>query len=211
LFLIISGQVTVSRLLHDGHVLVLDIYQQDEFFGESGLLDMPGAAERAVARQKLNLMMWTAAEIEELSLNRPRLGVALIQMLAQRTLDLGQRIESFSLDNIPRRMARSLLRFAERFGTEESDGSVRMMALTHELLAHYVGTSREIVTHYMNQFRRDGYLTYSRKHVTLDRGALSKWLHQTGRKAGRVNGLGGSALARLWDEVAIDSISATPR
>jgi CRP-like cAMP-binding protein len=156
-------------------------------------------------------MMWPAVEIEELSLNRPRLGVALIQMLAQRTLDLGQRIESFSLDNIPHRMARALLRFAQRFGTDEADGSVRMMALTHELLAHYVGTSREIVTHYMNQFRHDGYLTYSRKHVTLHRGVLNEWLHQTGRKAGRVNGLGASAAASLWDEVPTDSIPATRR
>ncbi len=31
-----------------------------------------------------------------------------------------------------------------------------MMPLTHELLSQYVGTSREIVTHYMNQFRRQG-------------------------------------------------------
>ena len=55
-----------------------------------------------------------------------------------------------------------------------------MAALTHELLAQYVGTSREIVTHYMNQFRRQGYLGYSRKGISLYRDAFKEWLRQDG-------------------------------
>ena len=46
-----------------------------------------------------------------------------------------------------------------------------MIPFTHELLSQYVGTSREIVTHYMNQFRRQGYLRYSRKGILLHRDA----------------------------------------
>jgi len=109
-------------------------------------------------------------------MKRPRLAVALLQILTQRTLDFTHRIEGFSVDNIARRLARSLLRFSERLGTVETDGSVRMSPFTHELLSQYVGTSREIVTHYMNQFRKQGYLRYSRKGITLHREALRGWL-----------------------------------
>jgi CRP-like cAMP-binding protein len=63
-------------------------------------------------------------------------------------------------------------------GVEEQDGSVRMAPFTHELLSQYVGTSREIVTHYMNQFRRQGYLRYSRKGIILYRDAFKDWLRQ---------------------------------
>ena len=35
LYLIIEGKVKVSRLSDDGHQVVVDIYQPDEFFGES--------------------------------------------------------------------------------------------------------------------------------------------------------------------------------
>jgi CRP-like cAMP-binding protein len=80
------------------------------------------------------------------------------------------------VDNIARRLARSLLRFSDRLGTLDADGSVRMSPFTHELLSQYVGTSREIVTHYMNQFRKKGYLRYSRKGITLHREALRGWL-----------------------------------
>ncbi|MGD0776749.1 MAG: Crp/Fnr family transcriptional regulator [Candidatus Solibacter sp.] len=123
-------------------------------------------------------MAWTTADIEDLILKRPRLSVALLQILAQRTIDFTHRIESFSVDNIARRLARSLIRFSERLGTAEEDGSVRMTPFTHKLLSQYVGTSREIVTHYMNQFRRQGYLKYSRKEIILHRGAFREWLRQ---------------------------------
>ena len=42
-------------------------------------------------------------------------------------------------------------------------------------LGQFVGTTREIVTHYMNQFRRQGYLRYSRTGIILYRDALREW------------------------------------
>ena len=163
---------------NDGHQVVVDIYQPDEFFGESALLNLPHRCEQATALENTRLMAWTAAEIEDIVTKRPRLAVALLQILVQRTIDFTHRIQSFSVDNIARRLARSLIRFSERLGTVEENGSVRMAPFTHELLSQYVGTSREIVTQYMNQFRHQGYLKYSRKEIILYRDAFRDWLRQ---------------------------------
>jgi len=178
IYLIIEGKIKVCRMADDGHQVVVDIYQPDEFFGESALLNLPHRCEQATALENTKLMAWTTAEIEDIIMKRPRLSVALLQILVQRTIDFAHRIESFSVDNIARRLARSLIRFSERLGTTEEDGSVRMTPFTHELLSQYVGTSREIVTHYMNQFRRQGYLKYSRKGIVLYRDAFKDWLRQ---------------------------------
>jgi CRP/FNR family transcriptional regulator len=176
IFLVIQGKVKVSRLAADGHQVVVDIYQPDEFFGESAFLNLPRRAEQASALEDARLMAWAASEIEDIVMKRPLLAVALLQILTQRTIDFTHRIEGFSVDNIARRLARSLLRLSDRLGTLDADGSVRMSPFTHELLSQYVGTSREIVTHYMNQFRKKGYLRYSRKGITLHREALRGWL-----------------------------------
>ena len=181
IYLVIDGKVKVSRLADDGHQVVVDIYQADEFFGESAFLSLSHRAEQATALESCKLMTWTTSEIEDIVMRRPRLAVALLQILVQRTIDFTHRIESFSVDNIARRLARSLIRFSERLGIPEDDGSMRMVPFTHELLSQYVGTSREIVTHYMNQFRRQGYLRYSRKGIILYRSAFQEWLHQSGR------------------------------
>ena len=178
IYLIIEGRIKVSRVADDGHQVVVDIYQPDEFFGESALLNLPHRSEQATALENTKVMTWTTGEIEDIITKRPRLAVALLQILVQRTIDFTHRIQSFSVDNIARRLARSLIRFSERLGTVEEDGSVRVTPFTHELLSQYVGTSREIVTHYMNQFRRQGYLKYSRKGIILYRDAFRDWLRQ---------------------------------
>lgn len=179
IYLVIDGKVKVSRLADDGHQVVVDIYQPDEFFGESAFLNLAHRSEQATALESTKLMTWSTSEIEDIITKRPRLAVALLQILVQRTIDFTHRIESFSVDNIARRLARSLIRFSERLGNVDTDGSVRMSAFTHELLSQYVGTSREIVTHYMNQFRRMGYLQYSRRGIVMYRDALQQWLRQS--------------------------------
>jgi hypothetical protein len=52
-------------------------------------------------------MAWSTAEIEDMVAKRPRLAVALLQILARRSIDFTERIESLSVDNIARRLARS--------------------------------------------------------------------------------------------------------
>src|SRR4051812_28441461 len=167
LYLVVEGKVKVSRRSDYGRPVMIDVYGPDELFGESAFCAWVEPAERATAMDVPKLMVWTTAEIEELIIVRPRLGLALLQLVARRNFDLAQRIQSFCVDSLACRLARFLIRFSERRGTVQEDGSVRMMAFTHELLSQYVGTSREIVSHYMNQFRRDGYIRYSRQSVTV--------------------------------------------
>src|ERR1700729_942573 len=178
IYLVIDGKVKVCRLADDGRQVVVDIYQPDEFFGESAFLGLAQRTEIAVALENTKVMTWTTNEIEDITMKRPKLAIALLQLLVQRSMDFGYRIESFSVDNIARRLARTLIRFSERLGSRNDDGSVQMIPFTHELLSQYVGTSREIVTHYMNQFRRMGYLQYSRRGIVMYRDALQQWLRQ---------------------------------
>jgi len=177
-YLVIGGKVKVCRITDDGRQVVVDIYQPDEFFGESAFLGNSQRAEMAVALENIKVMTWTTADIEEISMKRPKLAIAMMQLLVQRSVDFAHRIESFSVDNIARRLARTLIRFSERLGARQDDGSIQMIPFTHELLSQYVGTSREIVTHYMNQFRRQGHLRYSRKGIMLHRDSMRDWLRQ---------------------------------
>ena len=168
IYLVIQGKVKICRLAPNGNQVVLDIYLTDEFFGEAALLGSSQLrTEMSIAIEDTKVMTWTTAQIEDIAARRPQLAVALLQLLVQRFQFFGERIESFSVDNISRRLARALLRFSERMGHVTESGPVEMSPLTHELLAQYVGTTREIVTHYMNEYRRKGYMLYSRKGILV--------------------------------------------
>jgi len=169
---VIEGRVKVSRMANDGRPTVVDIYRTNELFGESALLGLPQRSEQATALEDTWLTSWTAAEVEEIVLKRPMLAIALMQTLVQRTLEYGHRIESLAVDNTSRRLARTLIRLSARLGAPEPDGSRRIVGITHELLAQLAGTSREVVTHFMIKFRKQGYLRYSRQAIILFPGAF---------------------------------------
>ena len=160
LFVVLAGKVKICRETADGRQVVMDVYQTDEFFGESSLLGAP-LHELAVALDSVRVMYWNAKDIRELR----------------------NRIQSFSLEDIERRLVRALLRFAKRLGVPAANGGVEMIAFTHELISQYVGTSREIVTHYMNALRRKRCLDYSRKSIIVFERELKDLMEQGGLSA----------------------------
>src|SRR5579863_6352056 len=87
IYLVIDGKVKVSRLADDGRQVVVDIYQPDEFFGESAFVGTAPRAEQATALENTKLMAWSTAEIEDVVMKRPRLAVALVQIFVQRTME----------------------------------------------------------------------------------------------------------------------------
>jgi CRP/FNR family transcriptional regulator len=180
MYLVVTGTVGISHIAENGSEVLLEIVRPDELFGESAFLDFSRRPEQSTAIERAKLMTWAISDIEDLVIKRPRLAVALIQILAQRNAEFTRRIESLAVDSVERRLARSLLHFSERLGSLEVDGSVRMMPFTHEMLSRYVGTTREVITQYMNQFRKRGFLTYSRQGIRLYRDALSTVFDRSG-------------------------------
>jgi len=195
IYLVVTGTVGISQVTGDGTEVLLEIVRPDELFGESAFLDVPRPSERAKAIEKAELMAWPVSDVEDLVTKRPRLAVALLQILAHRNTEYRRRIESFVVDGIEQRLARSLIRFSERLGTPAEDGSVWMMPFTHEMLSRYVGTSREIITHYMSRFREHGYVTYSRRGIRLYCDTLRKVLDGSGFHSAEGNGQSAFALA----------------
>jgi tocopherol O-methyltransferase len=145
IYVVISGKVKVLRLTEHGPPSVVDIYTSDDLFGE-GALVQSRRAESAVTLEKTVVMSWTASEIQVRVLENPKLALAMIQMAAMRSVEIGYRLESFCFDGNSCRLARALIRFSDRFGKMTRQGESRMLALSHKLLAQYIGTWRESVT-----------------------------------------------------------------
>src|ERR1700688_2630044 len=63
IYLVIDGKVKVCRMADDGRQVVVDIYQTDEFFGESAFLSSPTRDEQALALEHTKVMSRNTAEI----------------------------------------------------------------------------------------------------------------------------------------------------
>jgi CRP-like cAMP-binding protein len=182
LYLVVDGRVVVTASLDDGSETVIDIFGADDFLGENSLLGSIHHSRRARALDDVSMMSWTTREIEEQSERQPKLAIALLQMLVKRGLDYQVRLQSFALDKTPERVVRCLLGFAGRMGTPTQDDRIDIPPMTHQVIAQYVGTTREIISLQMNQLRHRGVLRYSRKGIQIDIRGLHDHLRQSGRQ-----------------------------
>lgn len=177
IYLLVQGKVTVSRLDGHGKSVLLHICLPEEFFGEASL-SCAVFPEAATAIEKCLVMTWRAEQIEEIATARPNLALALLQMTSRRSVELIDRIEGFAHCSIEDRLAKALLGFAERFGSPAEGGCVEISPFTHESLAKYVGTSREVVTGAMGRFRAKGWLRYSRHSISINVRSLAAQISQ---------------------------------
>jgi CRP/FNR family transcriptional regulator len=112
IYFVVTGKVGISQIAEDGSEVLLEVVRPDELFGESALLDVPRRSERATAIETSRLMTWPVSGMEDLVMKQPRLALALLQVFAQRNAEFTRRIESFAIDSIERRLARSLIHFS---------------------------------------------------------------------------------------------------
>lgn len=178
LFHINSGRVKIVRISPDGQQKILDIYQAGDFFGELCICGGHKRTEQAVALEALQVTSFLMPQLMKILERKPEMALGLLQLLCTRLGESQDQIATLAFENIPRRLAREILRLSRGAGEEQAGEGVRL-ELTHEELAHLVGTSREMVTTVMTQFRQRGLLDYARRQIRVDPARLEKFLQDS--------------------------------
>jgi CRP/FNR family transcriptional regulator, cyclic AMP receptor protein len=183
LYLVLSGRVKICSTADSGAQTLLRVAGPEDFFGEFSLV--PGARpvrETAIAIDATQVMSWNSEEVEERIEKEPGLAVALCHYFGRQNLLLRERISTIANYKTGPRVTIALLELAHANGSPMPDGASRITGLTHQALADYVGTSREIVTSELNRLRRLGYVSYSRLHTDIYASALTEWMRQQGTR-----------------------------
>ena len=178
-YLIVGGRVKVTTTAAEGYETVARILRNEELFGATVLVG-GHSSEAAVVLDAAMLMSWTRDEIEAQIEREPRLGLALAQYFVRQCIALQERIEALALHNTPERILLAFAQLADLLGTPQPDGAMRIASLTHQTIADYVGTSREIVTFQMNRIRELGLIQYSRRYIDVYSRAVAEALRHHG-------------------------------
>jgi CRP/FNR family transcriptional regulator len=154
---------------------MLRIVPPEGFFGESALVPQPEPLrESAMTIAPTQVMSWTADEVEGHIERQPRLALALCEYIGQCNEQMRERIVAVATQKTGTRVSVALIQLAHEIGEPRADGALRINNLTHQVLAEYVGTSREIVTCEMNRLRSQGYVQYCRRYIDVYSDALSE-------------------------------------
>jgi len=177
----VAGRVNVFRTAESGLRTLLRVVIAEELFGEFSLVPpMQTFRQSAVAKKATRVMFWSAEQVQERVQKEPKLGLALIDYFGRQNTLMRERLTAIANYRTGSRVRLSLLQLARTNGSTTSYGARRITGLTHQALAEYVGTSREIVTCELNYLRRLGYVSYSRAYMDVYSSALCEWMRQQG-------------------------------
>ncbi len=169
-FYIKSGKVKVTVLSKEGNEAVVAILGADEFIGEGCLIGQPKRLATASAMSDCVVMRVSKAEIQKVLKNEP----AFSQMFVTHILERNERVQEDLVDQLfnstEKRLARVLLLLAN-FGKQGRPEPI-LAKISQETLAEMIGTTRSRVSHFMNKFRKLGFIDYN-GHIDVRSSLLS--------------------------------------
>ncbi len=156
LFIIISGKVKVSRGNNDGKEVILSLLQESEFFGEMSLLDGSERSADVITLEDTELFLLDRADFNDLLINHPEVGFALLKELSLRLRAADLKIKSLTLKDSEGKVATILIELADNYG-KIKNGIVEIDKLPFQSdLASMAGTSRETISRTLHTFAKKG-------------------------------------------------------
>jgi CRP/FNR family transcriptional regulator, cyclic AMP receptor protein len=180
IFYIKKGKVKVTVVSKQGKEAVVALLSSDEFFGEGCLTGQPKRLATATAMTECVTTRVDALEMRRVLRAEPEFS----QMFLSHILTRSARVEEDLVDQLfnstEKRLARLLLLLAN-FGKEGRPEPV-VAKITQEMLAEMIGTTRARVSHFMNKFRKAGFIDYN-GHLEVYSSLLSVVLADPARSA----------------------------
>lgn len=162
-----QGRVKLSYLDESGKRLTLAICERGEPFGEMALV---GEERRSLEASSLEdvWLCWIAKEdLLRFAEEHPRLSLRIAKLIGWRWREIENRLEDLLFKDVPTRLVRLLDKLSHDYGRETEDGLQIDLRLTHQEIAHLIGSTRETVTLLLNRFAEEGLLEKRRSLIII--------------------------------------------
>ncbi len=176
LYVVLKGRVKILRTSTEGEQKIVSIRYGGDIFGELALACGSTEARRseeAVALDTTRVALVRIGDFWNVARRDPALMQKAMQYVTRQLAGAYRQIESLVFENNHTRLARSLLDLSEE-ALRHGETSVR---LTHEELAELIGSTREVVTGMMIEFRQRGLIDYKRGNITPNNHELTRFLN----------------------------------
>ena len=176
-FYVRRGKVKHAVTSQQGKEAIVAILGAGDFFGEGGLAGQPLRIATATATTDCTLVKIEKPLMARMLHEQHDISELFVTHLLTRSLRYEEDLIDQLFNSSEKRLARSLLLLAN-FGKEGRSESV-LPRVNQEHLAQMVGTTRSRVSHFMNKFRKLGFVDYngSAGGLKVHSGLLSVVLH----------------------------------
>jgi CRP/FNR family cyclic AMP-dependent transcriptional regulator len=174
-FYIQKGKVKLTVMSENGKEAVVAILEPGQFFGEGCLNGHVLRMATTTAIERCVLTAITKAAMIAALHDEPKFSELFIAHLLSRNSRVEEDLVDQLFNSSERRLARLLLLLAN-FGKEGSPQPITPH-ISQETLAEMIGTTRSRVSHFLNKFRKLGFISYN-GNIEVHSSLLSAVLHE---------------------------------
>jgi len=167
-FFVQQGKVKVTVLSPQGKQAVIALLGPGDFFGEGCLAGQPLRMATATAMTECAIARLAKPKMIQVLHEDSAFAEVFTTYLLSRNIRMEEDLVDQLFNSSEKRLARVLLLLAN-FGKEGRPEPV-VPRISQETLAEMVGTTRSRISHFMNKFRRLGFVEYnggSQVHTSL--------------------------------------------
>lgn len=165
--LLATGRVKVVRETEEGREVILRMIQPGEIFGAAGMWGEPEYPASAMALEDALILQLPAPDLTALVTRSPEFAQAVIRELGTRLRETEARIRELQTERAERRIARALLRLANKAGVRNETGIEIGISLSRQDLAELSGTTLSTASRTLSAWDRLGLIVAARERVTI--------------------------------------------
>jgi CRP-like cAMP-binding protein len=169
-FYVQKGKIKLTVASKQGKEAVVALLGPDEFFGEGCLIGQTLRLATATAMVDSEVLRVDKAEMVRVLHAEPAFGEVFIAHLLTRNSRIEEDLVDQLFNSSEKRLARTLLILAN-FGKPGGPQPITTK-ISQETLAEIIGTTRPRVSHFMNKFRKLGFIDYN-GHLQVHSSLLS--------------------------------------
>jgi CRP-like cAMP-binding protein len=158
-FYLQKGRVKLTVVSKQGKEAIVALLAPDQFFGEGCLAGQPLRMSTATAAEDATVLRFRKKAMVRLLHADPKFSEMFTTYLLSRNIRIEEDLVDQLFNSSEKRLARILLMLAH-FGKEGRRETV-LPKISQETLAGMIGTTRSRVSHFMNKFRKLGFINYN--------------------------------------------------
>src|SRR5579871_6759213 len=164
LYIILEGTLKIKVDQKDGKEVIIAVLGPGEVVGELSMIDGDRRSADVFTQEESTLLWIDRQSFERLISTIPQMMNNLLRILTRRVRLSTEQIQALGTLDVPGKVARQLLVFADQYGIPEQGGRLIPMRLTQTDIAGMVGASRERVNQALVDLRRAGLIKTSTTH-----------------------------------------------
>lgn len=166
-YCLVSGRIKISRMSPTGKEFILELIEPGEIFGESCLFEDEPHDSFGIAFENSSVVTLPCADVMDLIERKPRVLLQLAKVVDIRKKRMESRLVILAFQKVRGRVASLLLQLCRDYGVRRADGVNLQIRLRHQEMANLIGVSREIVSHTLSDFRREGLIESNGRHLIV--------------------------------------------